>query len=440
MNHLPRIIIVFLLPFSIFFRLKKSFLKMVLLFIGAVLCHGGRTVCGCLRAVGMQGEKAFANYHHLLSRSKISMLQGSKELIKMILPLTGVSVVFVIDEHLERRRGNKIKAKATYRDPVASSKSRIIRATGLKWMVLAILVSFSWSKRSFALPICCVLRKPENHPKNLKRKTRSGTDLICQMLIVIRRWFPHLKITLLGDGDFARAKLCSLCQKLSIGLVSRMRADARLHDFVLPGKRKGRTPKVGKRLKKAEKSVWEKLQVQWYKGEFKEVLATARSCLWLAGRESAVITLKAVWVQLRPEDEVILMTTDIEMDVATVISLYVKRWNIEVTFREGRDYLGIETQREWSDLAIERSTPLLFMLYTLIVLIGNELNKTKAIVAESTAWYNKKHLTFSDLLQAVKKEMGEVKAPILNSLLNTELGKIDPGEELPGKCPTAMGF
>ena len=105
------------------------------------------------------------------------MLKGTKELIKMILPLTGSSVVFVVDKHLERRRGNKIKAEATYRDHVVSSKSRIVRATGLKWVVLSILISFPWSKRSFALPICCVLRKPENYPQNWKRKTRSATDL-----------------------------------------------------------------------------------------------------------------------------------------------------------------------------------------------------------------------------------------------------------------------
>ena len=73
------------------------------------------------------------------------------------------------------------------------------------------------------------------------------------------------------------------------------------------------------------------------------------------------------------------MTTDVNTDIAAVIGLYMKRWNIEVTFREGRDYLGVETQREWSDLSIERSMQLLF------ILIGNELNKTKAVLAESTA-------------------------------------------------------
>ena len=419
MSHLPRTIIPFLAPFAILFHLNKSFSKMLLMFIGSTLSQGGKTICGCLRTLGMKGEKAFAKYHHLLNRSKIDMLQGVRVLIKMVLPLVENSVVLVVDEHLERRRGKKIKAKATYRDPVASSKSRIVKCTGLKWTVLSMLIRFPWTKRHFALPIFCVLRKPEDHPKNLKRRTRTGTDLICQMLMVIRRWFPDLDIVLLGDGDYARVKLCNTCKKLSVNLISRMRADARLHNFVEERKRKGRRPKVGKRLDNPKDSDWQKMHVHWYQGMVKEVTVTARDCLWLAGKESAVITLKAIWVRLRAGDEVILMSTCLSLDIASIIEGYVKRWNIEVTFRECRDYLGVETQRQWSDLAIERTTPLLFALYTIITLMGNAIYQEKGIIANSTAWYAKKHLTFSDLLEAVRGEIGDVEN-IKNSLLKAE--------------------
>lgn len=412
---------------------------MFLLFIGSTLCLGGKTVCGCLRALGMQGEKAFANYHHLLNRAKIDMLKGVKVLIEMLLPLVGTSIILVVDEHLERRRGKKIKAKATYRDPVASSKSRVIRCTGLKWTVLSMLVQFPWSKRHFALPIFCVLRKPEDHPKNLKRKVRSGTDLICQMLMVIRRWFPKLDITLLGDGDYARVKLCNTCRRLSISLISRMRADARLHDFVAEGKRKGRRPKVGKRLDKPKESDWGKMHVNWYQGVIKEVVSSARDCLWLAGKESAVIALKAVWVQLRSGDEVILMSTCLNMDAVSIIEGYVKRWNIEVTFRECRDYLGVETQRQWSDLAIERTTPLLFALYTVITLIGNAIYQEKGIIARSTAWYAKKYLTFSDLLEAVRHEIGDVKS-IINLDFAQEFGNNSGQKDFPRENKFVMGL
>lgn len=417
MHRLPKIIILILLPFSILFHAKKSFVKMLLLFIGATICRSGKTVCGCLRALGQKGETAFANYHHLLSRCKIDMLKGSKVLIEMLLPLTNGSVVFVVDEHLERRRGAKIKAKATYRDPVASSKSRIVKCFGLKWIVLTMLIKFPWTKRSFALPVFCTLRYPEDHPKYKKRKLKTGTDLICQMLMVIRRWFPNMPITLLGDGDYARVKLCEVCNRLSINLVSRMRQDARLHDYVPEGKRKGRRPKVGKRLQKP--SDWKKATVNWYGGQIKEIFFSARNCLWLAGKGSAVISLKAIWVQLRATDEVILMATNLDMDALEVIEGYVKRWNIEVTFRECRDYLGVETQRQWNDLAIARTTPFLFGMYTVITLIGNALFLEKGLEAESTAWYKKSSLTFSDLLDAVRKELGDV-VNIANSLMTTQ--------------------
>jgi hypothetical protein len=45
-----------------------------------------------------------------------------------------------------------------------------------------------------------------------------------------------------------------------------------------------------------------------------------------------------------------------------------------VTFEESRANLGIETQRQWSDLATRRATPLLFGLYSLVALFGQALH------------------------------------------------------------------
>lgn len=420
MDHLPFSIISFLLPFSILFRMKKSFIKMLLFFVGSLFCRGGITVCGCLRVLGLKGETAFSNYHHLLNRCKFDLLQGSKILIQMILPLINSKIVLVVDEHLERRRGEKIKAKAIYRDPVASSKKWLVKCFGLKWTVLSILVRFPWSKRSFALPIMCVLRYPEDHPKNLKRKTRSGTDITCQMLYQIRRWFPNVSITVIGDGDYARVNLCNTCKRLSIGLITRMRSDARLYYYPEANlqKKKGPLNKKGQRINRPSDSMWEKMTVNWYGGQVKELSTAVITCLWIAGKKAQIIPLKAVWVKMRPTDELILMCTE-DMQVVDIIESYVKRWNLEVTFRECREYLGVETQRQWSELAIARTTPLLFALYTLVVLMGNAIYHKKGILPESTAWYIKSHLTFSDLLEAVRRELGDL-TNIVNSILKTE--------------------
>src|SRR5712692_4002219 len=78
---------------------------------------------------------------------------------------------------------------------------------------------------------------------------------------------------------------------------------------------------------------------------------------------------------------------------------------IEVTFEEDRAHLGIETQRQWSDLAIERSTPLLFGLYSLVTLFGRALHPNGQIPVAQTAWYRKHTATFRDVLVLVRRHV-----------------------------------
>ncbi len=88
-----------------------------------------------------------------------------------------------------------------------------------------------------------------------------------------------------------------------------------------------------------------------------------------------------------------------------LIELYVLRWNVEVTFEETRAHLGIETQRQWSDLAIARSTPALMGLFSVVCLMALRLTQGKSFQPQSTAWYDKQHVTFSDVLALVRREV-----------------------------------
>lgn len=360
----------------------------------------------------MSGERAFANYHHVLSRCKWDGLQGAKILFNLLLPFTKGEVLLIVDEHLERRRGKNIKTRAIYRDPVASSTNWLVKCMGIKWVVVSVMITFPWSKRAFALPFFCVPRKPPTHPSCNKRNCRSGTDIVCQMLCVIRKWHPSLSLTIVGDGDYARAKLAKVCIRLSIGLVSRLRSDARLHKYPTKKQWRGRPVKLGERIlpELQHKRLWKKGIIQWYGGVKKKVQWEAYKCLWYASKPETVIPLVAVWVKLRENDEIILMSTDTGLSPQEIIEAYVKRWNLEVTFRECRDHLGIETQRQWSDNAIERTTPLLFSLYSLITMIGHEIYEVKGIHNRSTAWFKKEHLTFSDILVAVRTEIWRSKS------------------------------
>lgn len=115
------------------------------------------------------------------------------------------------------------------------------------------------------------------------------------------------------------------------------------------------------------------------------------------------------WVLVRDStgemDPLPLMSTDVNLTATMIIELYVDRWGLEVTFQEAREHLGVETQKQWSDKAIARTTPILMALYSIVCLIGHRMNEERPLTTEKTAWYEKERVTFSDLLRAVRVDI-----------------------------------
>ena len=135
-------------------------------------------------------------------------------------------------------------------------------------------------------------------------------------------------------------------------------------------------------------------------------MITSGVAIW---RSSNRVLVKIKWVLIKdPEgklEPVLLGCTDIELAGEKVVSFFVRRWRVEVTFAEVRRHLGVETQRQWSDLAIERTTPSIMALFSIICLSATQLNKRQPIQPNDTAWYRKKWVTFSDVLAALRVEI-----------------------------------
>jgi len=116
-----------------------------------------------------------------------------------------------------------------------------------------------------------------------------------------------------------------------------------------------------------------------------------------------------------------------------IVRFFVRRWRVEVTFAEVRRHLGVESQRQWSDLAIDRTTPCLLALFSVVCLLANDLNKKCKIQPFRTAWYKKKGVTFSDVLAKVRLEICRnhqlFKTP-KNDLIHNSQAKIRWLEEL----------
>lgn len=415
MHTPPPAILSYILPFSILFS-RPVWQNAIVLFFGAILAKGKRTVTSCLRIMGLKDEENFSKYHWVLSHAKWSSLMASRILLGLIVKVVGTSspLVMAIDDTLERRKGKKIKAKGYYRDAVRSSEKTVVKCFGLKWITLTMLVKFPWSERRWALPFMTVLEPSERSNQASKKRHKTCIDWSIQMLKQVRKWLPGTALTILGDGGYATADFCWVCLWLKISLVSRLRMDARLYDFPperVPGTR-GRPPKKGKRLMSFKDMLnehglpWKDVAVLGYAGKRRVVRYITDTALWhVEGQEPVPIRWVLVVDPTGKLDPLPLFSTDVNLSAEQIINLFIERWSIEVTFEEVRCHTGVETQRQWSDGAIARTTPALMGIFSLVCLMANAILGDRELEKDEAAWYQKDNGTFSDVLTLVRKEL-----------------------------------
>jgi hypothetical protein len=418
MPTLPAEYITILKSFASLFS-KRVWLQAQVLLLGAILAPGQRTVTAVLRIMGLSMEKHFQNFHRVLNRAVWSSREVSRLLLKMLVAAFVVCgpVVMGLDDTIERRRGAKIKAKGIYRDPVRSSHSHFVKASGLRWLSLMLLAPIPWAKRVWALPFLTVLAPSERYYQERKRAHKKLTDWARQVLLQVRRWLPGRKLVVVMDASFAAIDFLWQVAKLAhpITLIARFRLDAALYAPApkpKPGK-KGRPRKKGERLPTLEQVLkdahtsWKKMLVpNWYGEGRREVEIASATAVWY---HNGLPPLPIRWVLIRdPKGKFksqALLCTDLNEKPEQILKWFVMRWQLEVTFHEVRDQLGVETQRQWSDWAIVRTTPALLGLFSLVTLLANTHAQKGEIPIRQDAWYCKPLPTFSDALALVRQEV-----------------------------------
>jgi hypothetical protein len=178
-----------LAPFRSAFT-RPTWQKVVLLVEGTLLTHGRRTVTAALRAVGLQKERHFNLFHHVLSRARWSPLRLSRQLLVLLVRAfvpQGATIEIVVDETLERRWGPHITKCGYYHDPVRSSQKHEKISRGLKWLCLMLIVTPPWTSRPWALPFLSVLLTSEKVDEKLGRRHKTVPDWTKQLVKVVRR-------------------------------------------------------------------------------------------------------------------------------------------------------------------------------------------------------------------------------------------------------------
>jgi hypothetical protein len=322
-------------------------------------------------------------------------------------------ILIVVDDTIERRSGKKIKAKGCYRDACRSTQKLIVKCFGLKWVCLMLIISLPWCKRPWALPFMTILAPSKKANKAENRPHKTSIDWTILAIRIIARWLKRAFI-LIGDGGFACIRLGHACIKNKITLISRLRLDVAPYEFApTPAKGKlGRKREKGKRFTSLKQLAsdptqsWRDTQVTLYGGETKQVRILSGINLWYSSGEKPLLIRWVLVFDHEKNQTEAFFSTDINLEPEQIVNYFVLRWNVEVTFFETRAHLGVETQRQWSDKAIARSTPMLMSLFSIICLIAIEMLKNKSLPVVSSAWYDKKgEATFSDILAFVRRDI-----------------------------------
>jgi hypothetical protein len=414
-SPLPRHLAERLAPLASLFT-RPTWPHVLVLVAGALLAPGRRTVTAALRILGLDQASDFGTYHRLLNRARWS----SRAVAGRLLPLLVAAfvphgpVVIGLDDTIERRWGAKIKARGIYRDPVRSSKGHFVKASGLRWLCAMLLAPVPFAGRVLALPVLTVLAPSERFYADKPRAPKTLLDGARQAALQIRRWLPGRSLVFVADGAFAALEFLAALRPHA-GVVTRLRLDASLFDPAPPRPpgRRGRPARKGERQPPLAARVhdpataWQAHTVAaWYGRGPRRIEYATGTAVWY---HSGLPVVPLRWVLVRDPngqfEPQAFLATDLAAEPAAILAWFVSRWQLEVTFEEARAHLGVETQRQWTDQAILRTTPALLGLYALVCLWAQDLAASGALTPRSAAWYPKAHLTFSDAIAAVRREI-----------------------------------
>jgi hypothetical protein len=312
-----------------------------------------------------------------------------------------------------------------------------VKSSGLRWVCVMLLVEIPWASRVWALPFLSALAPSERYAARRGKRHKKITEWAWQLLLVLRRWYPHREIVAVADRAYASLRLLERCRKLSkpITFVTRLRLDAALYEPAPPRRpgQIGRPRLKGERLPNLSvvaqdtATVWEPTTIaNWYGSEQRTVEVSSKTAVWYS---TGLFAVPVRWVLIRdPHKEFktqALLCTDLNADPQEIVCWFVMRWQLEVTYQEMRRHLGFETQRQWSELAIRRTTPALLGLFSLVTLFAHQqMRQATGALRRQAGWYHKAHPTFADALGLVRKELWAQAQTFYGSPADTETVKV----------------
>jgi hypothetical protein len=411
--------------------------------MGWIICAGRHSISRQIQAAGDSGQKKhYSSYYRFLSGGKWCIDALAEAIFRLLLPFHLDDITLIVDDTLCAKGGPHIFGAAMHFDPRNSTYGRKAEggahkffAFGHNWVVAALWIPVPWnSARGLAIPFMFRLyRSKKRCPTELYRKR---TELAAEIIRMVADWAPQdRRIYVVGDGEYAcRTIVRSLPD--SVVFIGPMVMDAALYDLPNTKRRVGRPSKKGKRLlspsalASSESTLWNSLTLMIY-GRKVTLLVKTQRCLWYTVAGTQQVTMVVTRDPSGRFSDRAFFCTDDQISLQNLISIFTRRWEIEVAFRNAKQAMGIEDpQNGWwrretgsdrpekrpgpnshgskGEFAVNHTLALAFASYATVILwyLRHGIPAEDVLrVKKEAPWYlHKATPSFSDMLAAVRRE------------------------------------
>lgn len=393
---------------------RPGFDNLLVIFTGWVLTTGTHAVTQALVVTSVAGRRHHEAFHRFFSRGTWDPDDMGRLLLSCVMSLVPEHgpLSLVIDDTLAPKKGPHVFGIGSHLDAVRSTRSCRIFSFGHCWVVLAVLVTVPFSKRTFALPLLFRLYRTKSSCDLRHRTYHKKTELARQMLDIMLGWVGPRRVEVAADAAYCNSTVTRDLPAWVV-LLGAMRPDAVLTELPAPrvsGNKLGRPRKRGEVLPKP-KALAHDNQQQWKscKATLYGRLTTVRykECCaqWYRACGMGLVRVVIVKVEQGTLGIRVFFSTDATMSVVQILEGYAGRWAIEVCFKDLKQLIGFADSSARKQQAVERTAPLVGYIYTVLVLWFAHSAYTSPLAAPPVRpWYSHKQgLCFADILRTAQR-------------------------------------
>lgn len=413
---------------------SPSYQNFRVLVLGWVHCLGRHTVTSVVVAAGMSGVRHISVYHRFFARAQWSLDAVGHVIFRLAVAwLPAAQPLYLLaDDTLTRRYGKCVSLAAMHHDPLLSHGRKPFFSFGHVWVVLALWVPLPMGpQQGFALPLLFRLytsskrggrtdarsrqtrgkRQAVAEQAHAQRDQRTKLVLLQEMTAIMAKWVGERTLYLVCDSAYAgRAVLAD--RPANVHVISRLRLDAALWTVPATPRRRRRghprrrglrlpTPKVLATMRRR----WQTLTVQLY-GQTVTTQVFVLRALWYKALPAAPVRIVLVRDPTGRRKLDAFFCTDEAADAGFILEAYGRRWCLEVTFHDTKQFLGLAEPQCQSPLAVQRTAPFAFVVYDLVLLwFAERHHETQQPAWIVRPWYRRKAAaSFLDMLQALRQD------------------------------------